>query len=437
MAKIAPVKGTRDFYPDQMAVRNWIMDGWRAASLRSGFVEYDGPIFEHLRLFTEKSGAGIVSELFSLTDRGGRELALRPEMTPTLARMVNQQINALSRPIKWFSMPRCCRAERPQKGRLREFFQWNVDIIAAETILADAECLYTALDYLRSVGLTADDIEARISSRSLLAALLREQGFAESELPGLYTLLDKQPKLPEATFAALAAERIPDPSMREKLMRLQAVRSLDELARWARSEPARRALAELKELFGYLEKMGLERYCRFDISIVRGLAYYTGPVFEVFDKSAALRAVCAGGRYDDLLAGLGGPQLSGTGFGMGDVVLGILLQEKGLLGAVGHRPQFFVAAAGADVRDKVVEVVSRLREHGFSATFDYRAAALGKQLKQAAAQRSRCAVILGRETLERQQVTLKDMDTGTQQAVGLAALLADPGRLLPRQDTAV
>ena len=195
MKRISPVKGTRDFYPDQMRQQQWLIEAWRRVSLRNGFEEVGGPVFEYLELYTVKSGEGIVSELFSFEDRGGRQLALRPEFTPTLARMINQKINSLPRPIKWFSMPRCCRAERPQKGRLREFFQWNIDIVGADSILADAESIYTAIDYLRSVGLTSDDVEARISSRSLLAAMLLAQGFAEDHLNGLYTLLDKRPKV--------------------------------------------------------------------------------------------------------------------------------------------------------------------------------------------------------------------------------------------------
>src|SRR3989304_2667798 len=166
--KIQPVKGTRDFYPEDMAVRNWIIDGWKSVSVRNGFEEYDGPMFEYLKMFQIKSGEEIVEQLFSFEDRGGRELALRAEITPTLARMVNQKINSLARPIKWFSVPRLFRAERPQKGRLREFFQWNIDIIGVEDVLADAETIFCALDYLKEVGLTPDDVVVKISSRKAL-----------------------------------------------------------------------------------------------------------------------------------------------------------------------------------------------------------------------------------------------------------------------------
>ena len=208
--KIPPVKGTRDFYPPDMAIRNFIVDGWKKVSLRNGFEEYDGPIFEYLKMYQIKSGDEIVEQLFSLTDRGGRDLALRPEITPTLARMVNQQINALPKPIKWFSVPRLLRAERPQKGRLREFFQWNIDIIGVDEPLADVEIIFTTVDYLRNVGLTPKDIKARISSRKLLAAVLKSYGVPDEKLESLYVVLDKKAKLPAETFDKMLAEHVPD-----------------------------------------------------------------------------------------------------------------------------------------------------------------------------------------------------------------------------------
>jgi len=410
MAKIPPVKGTRDFYPNEMAVRNWITDGWRNASLRNAFVEYDGPIFEHLKLFTEKSGQEIASELFSLTDRGGRDLAIRPEMTPTLARMVNQKINALPRPIKWFSMPRCCRAERPQKGRLREFFQWNIDIIGDDSVLADAEVIYTAIDYLRNVGLTPDDIAVRISSRSLLAALLLDQGFAPDQLQTLYALLDKRPKVSQAVFAEMAAEKIPDATLRDNLMNLQAINSLDQISPLAQSKPAHDALAQLQQLFTYLDLMSVADFCLFDITIVRGLAYYTGPVFEIFDRNASLRAIAAGGRYDNLLAGLGGSQpVTGTGMGMGDVVLGLLLQGKKLINTLTQQLDFFVIDADPDLFQKTLQITAQLRQKGFTAAFSYKRTAVGKQFKQANAANARYALVLGQETTQRNEITLKKL----------------------------
>ncbi len=438
MAKIAPVKGTRDFYPEQMAVRNWIANGWRAASVRNGFVEYDGPIFEYLQLYTQKSGDEIAGQLFSLTDRGGRELAIRPEITPTLARMVNQQINSLARPIKWFSIPRLCRAERPQKGRLREFFQWNIDVIGSDDVLADAECIYTAVDYLRSVGLTSNDIVVKFSSRSLLAALLGEIGFADSQLETVYSLLDKRPKLPAETFIALAEEQIADSLLRNKLKdmldKLQFETDKGGLDGLAAILPnsVQDGIDDLLVLRDFLGKMGVGGYCEFDINIVRGLAYYTGTVFEIFARNSQLRALCGGGRYDNLLASLGGPQIPAIGFGMGDVILEILLAEKNLLGSAENKLDFFVVWDDYNTFEKHgLRLVDKLRIRGFSTAFDYRRTiAMGKQLKQASAANARFAVILSQETIDSDQITIKDMTTGSQVTGPLEEFMDQPDKYM-------
>ncbi|MBN1765414.1 MAG: histidine--tRNA ligase [Sedimentisphaerales bacterium] len=439
MSKIPSVKGTRDFYPDQMAVRNWIMDGWRAASVRNGFVEYDGPIFEHLQLYTQKSGDEIAGQLFSLTDRGGRDLAIRPEITPTLARMVNQQINSLPRPIKWFSLPRLCRAERPQKGRLREFFQWNIDIIGSNNSeYADADCIYTAVDYLRSVGLTPDDIIVKISSRSMLAALLLGLGFDREQLDTIYVLLDKRPKLPEETFMALAEEKIPDNSLRKKLLDiLDNCNDIDILVEKV-PDSVQDNIEDLRVLLDLLTQLGIEPYCQFDINIVRGLAYYTGTVFEIFDRQSQLRAICGGGRYDNLLAGLGGPQITATGFGMGDVVLEILLQEKNLLSTIKNELDFFVVWDDYHTFERVgLNIVNQLRLRKYSVAFDYRRTddALGKQLKQASNQNTKFAIIIMKDEIKANKtLIIKNMATSNQKTALLDDFLSKPDNYMSNNE---
>lgn len=421
--KIPPVKGTRDFYPPQMAVRNYISDGWKSVSLRNGFVEYDGPIFEYLQMYQIKSGDEIVEQLFHLTDRGGRELAIRPEITPTLARMINQQINALPRPIKWFSVPRLCRAERPQKGRLREFFQWNIDIVGVDDILADAEVVFCTLDYLRSVGLTAADVIAKISSRKLLAALLLHLGIAEDKLDTLYPVLDKKAKLPPETFAQMLTEAVSSETAVHTILALLETHSVGDIQsvvpNVTSNSQAQAALDELHQLFDYLKAMGVADYCRFDMSIVRGLAYYTGMVFEVHDAVGDLRAVCGGGRYDNLLRDFGGPALSATGMGMGDCVLEILLRERGLINEAMFKRQmdYFVACADSNLMPKVLEIVAQLRAAGKATEFSCKAANLGKQLKQADACGAKKTLIIGQEYLNEGKILLKDMKTGTQQPI--------------------
>jgi len=418
--KIPPVKGTRDFYPPEMAVRNFIIDGWKAASLRNGFEEYDGPIFEYLKMYQVKSGDEIVEQLFSLTDRGGRDLAIRPEITPTLARMVNQQINSLARPIKWFSVPRLCRAERPQKGRLREFFQWNIDIIGADDVPADAEVIFCAVDYFRQVGLTSEDIVVKISSREMLAAVLRVIGVADDQLEQLYVVLDKRNKVPADAFEAMLKEVLSDESQRSKVIDLMAVKSIGQIGELLKlSDVAQKAVDKLERLFDLLETMQIADYCAFDMTIVRGLAYYTGTVFEIYDKAGELRAIGGGGRYDNLLNQFGGPSIPATGFGIGDCVLGLVLAEKGLLEGrlAGCVTDYFIVCADERFFSMTIEVTARLRRAGFAAGFSYKKAKLGKQLKQTSAQKAKECIIIGQEFSDKNQLVVKDMTTGEQRVV--------------------
>jgi len=418
--KIPPVKGTRDFYPPDMAIRNFIVDGWKEISLRNGFEEYDGPIFEYLKMYQLKSGDEIAEQLFSLTDRGGRELAIRPEITPTLARMVNQQINSLPKPIKWFSVPRLCRAERPQKGRLREFFQWNIDIIGVDDVLADAEVIFTMIDYLRSVGLTEKDIVVKISSRRLLAAVLKQLGVPAKNLDSLYAVLDKKSKLPAQTFEKMLSEQV---SNREKVSRILDFMSTDSMPQLGEMIKAGSdefiAYNEIKMVLGILNNMGVGDFCTYDSSIVRGLAYYTGIVFEVYDKAGQLRAIGGGGRFDDLLKQFGGPALPATGMGMGDCILEILLKEKGLLGKqlTGMKLDYFVFCIDKGSITNAVKLVTELRSLGFAAEFSYKSAGIGKQLKQSSAQRADKCIILGERFFKNNKLEVKDMATGRQQLI--------------------
>ena len=417
--KIPPVKGTRDFYPPDMAVRNFIIDGWKAVSLRNGFEEYDGPIFEYLKMFQIKSGDEIAEQLFSLKDRGGRDLAIRPEITPTLARMVNQKINSLPRPIKWFSVPRLCRAERPQKGRLREFFQWNIDIIGVDDVLADAETIFCAIDYLQEVGLTPDDVVVKISSREMLAALLQTIGIAEGELEPLYVVLDKRSKLPPQAFEEMLTKQVGDRQKRNKIIELMAVESIEQISDCLKlSDTAEKAVDELSRLFELLDVMGVASFCVFDIGVVRGLAYYTGVVYEIYDKASQLRAIGGGGRYDDLLKQFGGPAIPATGFGIGDCILAILLEEKGLLQKQlpARKLDYFVACVDEAYRQVAVKLTMKLRLAGWKTSFSYKAAKLSKQLKEASDQNAEKCVIIGSE-IKDDQLVVKNMATGEQELI--------------------
>ncbi|MCP4589547.1 MAG: histidine--tRNA ligase, partial [bacterium] len=377
--KFQAPRGMRDYYPEVMAVRSWIVERWHRVSERNGFEEYDGPIMEQLELYRVKSGEGIVSELFHFADRGGREMAIRPEMTPTLARMVAARANALRKPIKWYSVPRLCRAERPQRGRLREFFQWNIDILGENDVLADAECIFVALDYFREIGLTPKHVVMKINSRSMLAALLKANGFAEDRLDAVYPVLDKRDKLGAEEFNKAVDALGVSPTQRGLLLRLGEAKGphgIEMVTEMMAGDTA--GLEEVKALrllFDMLEDLGVGSYCEYDMSVVRGLAYYTGPVFEAFARQGVPRAILGGGRYDDLLQVVGGPPMSGVGFGLGDVVIEDLLKELGLLELRPRGRNVFVIDADPskpELFKRVLTITAELRRRNITAAYSYR-----------------------------------------------------------------
>ena len=423
--KIPAVKGTRDFYPGEMAKRNFIVDGWKTVSLRNGFEEYDGPIFEYLQLYQIKSGEEIAEQLFRLTDRGGRDLAIRPEITPTLARMVNEQINTLPKPIKWFSVPRLCRAERPQKGRLREFFQWNIDVIGVDDVLADAEVIFCGLDYLQYAGLGAADMVVKISSRRLLHAILTSYGVAEDSMDTVYAVLDKKAKLPTEAFVELVNQKISDKAVADKIIAYSNMAAKEVWDTYitphvSSDNEFSKAAMEMDKLFEYLRNMNVPAAMyEFDPQIIRGLAYYTGVVFEIYAKGQELRAVAGGGRYDNLLKLLGGPAISATGLGMGDVVLGIALEEKGLLKSesLGRKLDYYIGYTDGQFLPKAIETAADLRRKGFCAEFSYKPAGPGKALKAASGAGAKKCVIIAQEFVDRNELIVKDMATGVQEMV--------------------
>ncbi len=427
-------RGTRDFYPPAMAVRSWIFDLWKQVSLRNGFEEYDGPIFESLDLYRVKSGDEIVSELFHFCDRGDREFAIRPEMTPTIARMVAAQANGLARPVKWFSMPRLCRAERPQRGRLREFFQWNIDILGEDSVLADAECIFVAADFFQATGLTYEQFYIKVNSRALLAAILQRGEFDEACLPAVYAALDKRDKVSADAFAKIVSELNLPTEQADTLISLGDAKGDEGLTTVrklvAGHEVGEAKLAEIEHLFELLTAMGVGDCCRFDMGVVRGLAYYTGVVFEAFGKGGLQRAICGGGRYDNLLREVGGPPMSGTGFATSDVVIEDVLKEFGAL--PGYEPvlDFFVIDADADLFDTVLSLSAKLRRLGFATGFSYKRQAVGKQFKQAANKRAARVVIVETNTREADIVSVKDMATGVQKNISISSLLNAPTQLL-------
>jgi histidyl-tRNA synthetase len=421
--KSAALPGFRDFYPDDLALRSYIFATWRAVAARYGFEEYDGPPLEPLDLYTRKSGAEIVGQLYAFEDKGGRQVALRPEMTPTLARMVAARANGLKKPIRWFAIPQLFRYERQQRGRLREHFQLNCDLIGEPGPLGDAELIALAVDILRAFGLAANDVRVRLSDRRALNALLLAAGIREEALPDAYQTIDKVERLRRDELASQLRNVGFDAARVEAVFRIAGLRGIAAIEAEARSLDApAEALAPLSQVVGALHAMGLGDFVEVDCSIVRGLAYYTGTVFELFDSARSLRAIAGGGRYDTLLDELGGVDLPALGFGMGDVVLAELLKDRGL--AVHGAPgvSVFVAAVTAEDRPHVLRMAHGLRDAGLSVEYALSMQPLGKQLKLADTRGARLAVVVGPDDRVRDEVVLRDLRGKSQRAVPAATL---------------
>jgi histidyl-tRNA synthetase len=398
-----------------MAVRRHIERAWRDASVAFGFEEIDGPTFEYLELYTAKSGPGIVKELFSFKREGGDSTyALRPEFTPTLARMAAARISTLPLPVKWFTMPSFFRAERPQRGRLREFQQWNVDVLGVGGPAIDAEVIGVAVAALERLGLTPRDVRVKISHREAARAWVLSMGVSEQNVPAAFDLLDRKPKMEKAAYERAASE----------------IGLLFRDAAEIKGE-------SLDALRCALDAAGLAEWYDVDATIVRGLAYYTGTVFEIHEASGAERAVAGGGRYDGLVELFGGPSTPAMGLGMGDVVLGLLLADRGLLPKDGAdllpRPDVFIISGGDDAAERELpRMVASLRKQGLHVRHSYKATRnVGKLLSDASKQRARCAVILGPE-LASGSVKLKDMGSGEQRDVQVANLAETIGALRSR-----
>tara|TARA_B100000131_G_scaffold322639_1_gene377334 strand:- start:3610 stop:4866 length:1257 start_codon:yes stop_codon:yes gene_type:complete len=356
------VRGTRDFYPDEMRVRNWLFEKFHEAARSHGFEEYDAPVLEKEGLYTRKSGEEITQQLYNFEDKGGRKVALRPEMTPSLARMVMAKAGALPLPIKWYSIPQCWRYERTQRGRGREHYQWNVDIWGTDGIQADAELISVLVHFFRSVGLSHEDMVVRVSSRKVLEEVLGSLGIEGDDFSKTCVVVDKMDKLPQEAVEAQLTELGLTSDSISTIQSVLGIRSLDALE--ASLGPENECVMELRALFTMVESYGAGEWIEFDASVVRGLAYYTGPVFEVHDRDGELRAVCGGGRYDRLIGTMGGKDLPATGFGLGDMVVLELLESKRLVPEIPSGISDVVFGMGTDLRGAAIRVASALRSEG-------------------------------------------------------------------------
>jgi histidyl-tRNA synthetase len=409
-AGAAGLPGFRDFYPEEFAIRAHILQTWRDVARRFGFVEYDGPPLESLELYTKKSGDEIVGQLYNFKDKGDRDVALRPEMTPTFARMVGARANALRKPIRWFSVPQLFRYERQQKGRLREHFQLNVDIVGETDVAADAELLAVALECMRAFGLGPDDVKARVSDRRILQGYLTGIGVSEQAIPGVYGVVDKLDRQPaQISLEKLEQLGVATPAAQQIVGLARA--ELDQIRDVLQGGPAEPHLKDFVTYLEHLKALGLADFVTFDPSIVRGLAYYTGIVFELYDARGEFRAICGGGRYDNLLASIAGVDLPALGFGMGDVVLGELLKARGQLPAAQQGLDYWVAYENAGQLADAMRVAASLRRSGASVEYALKPGALGKQLQTAGKAGALAAVIIRADG----SMVRKDLATGKEE----------------------
>ena len=420
---IRPVKGTRDFYPELMAQRMWLYNRIRAVSESYGYQEWEAPMIEALELYAAKSGEELVKEqAFVFPDRGGALLTLRPELTPSLARLIAQRARELPRPIRWWSFGPFWRYERPQKGRTREFFQWNIDLLGSASIVADAEIASIGAGLLAALGLTSQHIVISVNSRRLMEARVADLGVRAEERPKVFRLLDRLDKLPADKWAAEGTQLGLSDSQLTGLQLLMQDREL-----W-RSSP------ELTAFFDTCSALGTREWFDFDPTIVRGLDYYTGMVFEARDRDGEFRAILGGGRYDNLVADVGGDPITGVGFAMGDVVVQLVLEKYGVLPKLRAAPaDVLVTVFSAELLPASAALAHALRAAGLRAELYPEADKLAKQLKYADRLAIPFATVLGPDEVAESNVTIKQLASTTQLK---CAQTAAPQALLRLRDGA-
>jgi histidyl-tRNA synthetase len=421
MAGFQSLPGFREFYPEDFSRRQHIFRQWRQNAAAFGFQEYDAPVLEPLELYKAKSGDEIEAQLFNFTDKGGREVALRPEMTPTVCRLVGAKAGSLKRPVKWFSIGEFYRYERAQKGRLRAFHQFNADIFGEPGPEAEIELIALLIECLAGFGLTKDDFYVRLSDRDLWFFYLAAIGFSEAQTGGILGAIDRYEKMGDDAFKNYAETHGGlAPELKEKVLAFLGIRTLPELETVLApylSERIVRRLAEWRKVLDGLSAMGLGDFVSVDLGVVRGLAYYTGFVFEAFDRKGDLRALAGGGRYNDLVKKLGYADVPAVGFAIGDVTTGLLLEQRGLAPTYVNAPDVYVVLGGEAERRAAFADIRALRSAGWRVDYPFKDSAIGKQFKAAAESGARLALIYGGDELAKGVVKIRDLGDRTEQEV--------------------
>lgn len=421
MAGFQSLPGFREFYPEDFSRRQHIFRLWRQAAQSYGFQEYDAPVLEPLELYTTKSGDEIETQLFAFTDKGGREVSLRPEMTPTVCRMVGAKAGALKRPIKWFSIAEFYRYERAQKGRLRAFNQFNADIFGEAGPEAEIELIALLIQCMTGFGLTKDDFYVRLSDRDLWFFYLEALGFDDAQSRGILGAIDRYEKMGDDAFKGyVEAHGALDEAKKAKVLAFLQIKSLADLEAVLApfgSDKLNARLADWRKVLGGLAAMGLGDFVSVDLAVVRGLAYYTGFVFEAFDRKGDLRALAGGGRYNDLVKKLGYADLPAVGFAIGDVTTGLLLEQRGLTPTFVNAPDVYAVIGGEAERAAAFADIRALRAAGWRVEYPLKDVAFGKQFKTAAEAGAKLALIYGGDELAKGVVKIRDMSDRSEREV--------------------
>ncbi|MEX1143360.1 MAG: histidine--tRNA ligase [Anaerolineales bacterium] len=417
---ISPVRGTQDYYPAEMALRTWLYSRMRSVSEAFGYQEYDGPFLERFDLYAARSGAELVEkQSYVFEDRGGEKITLRPELTPTLARMVAARQRQLTFPLRWWSFGPFWRYEKPQKGRTREFFQWNIDLVGEDSPEADAELAAIAAAFLKSVGLTSGETQVLVNNRQLMQAELDALGIKPASFVEVFNLIDRRGNLSAEAWTQRGKDLGLDAA---QLMGVETLVEDQDL--WRKSDT-------LVRFFRAVEAHGVNDYVRFAPHIIRGLDYYTGTVFEAWDTAGEFRAIFGGGRYNDLVNAVGGDPVPAVGFAVGNVVISLLLQ------AFGHAPELaggapiYVTTFDADSLLPAISLAAELRSAGLQVGSHLAAEKLQKQFKHADRLGARLVLVLGPDELAKDQVSVKDLRNGEQRSLPRRGL-ADELRILLR-----
>ncbi|HIB45416.1 MAG TPA: histidine--tRNA ligase [Candidatus Lambdaproteobacteria bacterium] len=421
MIDLQPVKGTRDFFPDEMRLRNWLFDVWRRVSVQAGFEEYDTCVLEHEELYIRKAGDEISKQLYSFEDKGGRRLSLRPEMTPSLARLVLQYKKSLSFPIKWFSMPQCFRYERMTKGRRREHFQWNADIIGQPEMVAEAEILMLLISACESMGLTAKDIRVFINDRRILNSILSQISVPQEMHSAVLVIMDKRDKISTEALSKLLQDLGMSTIQVEQLNEYLSKSDLNELKKDLNDT---HGIEELQNLMDLMVTAGYSNYLQFDISIVRGLSYYTGAVFEVNSPEKQHRAICGGGRYDSLLSACGGETVPAVGFGFGDVVVLDVLKELQRFPELPRTLDYTIIPFAAEQVGIALKIAAELRSQGSTVDCNFSMKKIKKTMQQANESGAKNTILLFPDELAEDKVVIRDMQLHEQKPIKITDLIS-------------